>query len=80
MAETQLTKIHNRIGFLLKDKYEALPREFNQTRFLQNCITVLQDTKDIEKVEPQSIARTMLKGAFLGACNLRSHMYRRRLE
>jgi recombination protein RecT len=29
-------------------------------------MTVLQDTKDIEKCQPISVARTMLKGAFLG--------------
>jgi len=29
-------------------------------------MTVLQDTKDIDKCQPISVARTMLKGAFLG--------------
>ena len=75
MAETQLTKIHNNIGFLLKEKMQALPNNFNQTRFLQNCIAVLQDTKDIEKMEPRSIARTMLKGAFLGLDFLNRECY-----
>ena len=65
-ASTQLVKIHENLGKLLKDKAAALPRNFNQTRFLQNAMTVLQDTKNIEKMNPVSVARTMLKGAFLG--------------
>lgn len=51
---------------LLESKAEALPKAFNETRFLQNCLTVLSETKNIERMEPRSIARTMLKGAFLG--------------
>lgn len=51
---------------LIDSKAQALPKDFNKTRFMQNSMTVLQDTKDIEKCSPISIARTMLKGAFLG--------------
>ncbi|MCC5418737.1 recombinase RecT [Clostridium botulinum] len=39
---------------------------FNEARFLQNCMKVLKDTKNIEKCNEVSKARTMLKGAFLG--------------
>ena len=58
--------IHDNLQGLLQSKSDALPKGFNQTRFLQNCMVVLQDTKGIEKCEPKSVARTMLKGAFLG--------------
>ncbi len=58
--------VHSNLQKLLDSKSEALPKGFNETRFLQNSMTVLQDTRNIEKVEPKSIARTMLKGAFLG--------------
>ncbi|AUM97990.1 hypothetical protein CF060_10365 [Clostridium botulinum] len=43
-----------------------LVQGFNEARFLQNCITVLKDTKNIEKCNEVSKARTMLKEAFLG--------------
>lgn len=66
MDAKHLTVVHQNLNTLLKAKADALPKGFNQTRFLQNCMTVLQDTKGIEKVEPKSVARTMLKGAFLG--------------
>jgi len=64
--QTKLVTIHNNLNKLLDDKQEAMPSNFNKTRFLQNCMTVLQDTRDIEKCEANSVARTMLKGAFLG--------------
>ena len=66
MAENKLVLIHSNLQKLLKSKAEALPKNFNETRFIQNAMAVLQDTKDIEKMEPVSVARTMLKGAFLG--------------
>ena len=61
-----LQEVAKGLNNLLKVKRNALPKDFNETRFLQNCMTVLQDTKDIEKCTPISIARTMIKGAFLG--------------
>lgn len=64
--KTALTKVHENLESLLKKNIKALPQNFNQTRFLQNAMTVLRDTKGIEKVTPMSAARTMLKGAFLG--------------
>jgi recombination protein RecT len=61
-----LKTAHSQLEKLLNSKAGALPKDFNQTRFMQNCMTVLQDTKGIEKVQPITIARTMLKAAFLG--------------
>lgn len=69
MAEKQQNKlvlIHSNLEKLLNDKSKALPKNFNRTRFIQNAMVVLQDTKNIEKMQPVSVARTMLKGAFLG--------------
>lgn len=64
--QNHLVVVHNNLEKLLESKREALPTEFNKTRFLQNCMTVLQDTKEIERCDATSVARTMLKGAFLG--------------
>jgi recombination protein RecT len=68
MADKQLvlSETHKSLLTLLNSKQDAMPKDFNQTRFLQNCMTVLQDTKDIEKCQPITVARTLLKGAFLG--------------
>lgn len=61
-----LSNVHNNLETLLKQKAAALPKNFNQTRFLQNTMTVLMEVKNIEKMDAKSVARTMLKGAFLG--------------
>lgn len=64
--EIVLREAHGNLNKLINSKLEAMPQGFNQTRFMQNCMTVLQDTEGIEKYQPLSIARTLLKGAFLG--------------
>lgn len=64
--EVALREIHSTLTTLVNSKLSAMPKGFNETRFLQNCMTVLQDTKDIEKCQPLSVARTLLRGAFLG--------------
>ena len=53
---------------MIDDKIDAMPKDFNKTRFIQNAMTVLQDIpKDkLSQIDPTSIARTILKGAFLG--------------
>lgn len=61
-----LEVIHTNLRKLINSKRDAMPRGFNETRFLQNCMAVLQDTKDIEKCDPVTVARTLLKGGFLG--------------
>lgn len=63
---TKLVEIHSKLDAFLAEKQDAMPTGFNKTRFLQNCMTVLQDTKGIENCDAVSVARTMLKGAFLG--------------
>jgi len=63
---TNLITVQNNISEMLTAKAAALPKNFNQTRFIQNCITVLKSIDGIQKIETGSIAQTMLKGAFLG--------------
>ena len=65
-SDIQLVTVQSNLMNLLKTKREALPKDFNQTRFLQNCIIVLQDVKELDQIEALSVARTMLRGAFLG--------------
>lgn len=62
---TQLLKVHDNISNLIKANLSAMPEGFNETRFIQNAISVLQDVQDIENMEPKSVARCLLKGAFL---------------
>lgn len=62
----QLVTIHNNLTKLIDNNTQAMPKGFNKTRFIQNCMAVLQETKGIETVQPISVARTLIKGAFLG--------------
>jgi len=62
----QLAIVENNLQSLITANSAAIPKDFNTTRFIQNCLAVLPEIKDIEKVEPPSIARTMVKAAYLG--------------
>ena len=70
MAEEKknyLMSIYDGLNNKLDAQVSALPKEFNKQRFVQNCMTVLQDTKnDFSKCEPATVVRTLMKGAFLG--------------
>lgn len=70
-----LNEVSNNLSTLLEQNQKAFPKDFNKTRFLQNCITVLNDTKDIEKCTPLSVTRTMIKGAYLGLDFFRRECY-----
>ena len=70
-----LQDVGSKLTELLQKNVEALPKGFNETRFLQNCILVLNDVKDIEKCTPISIVRTLSKGAFLGLDFFRRECY-----
>lgn len=66
MAEnTQLQTIYKDLDTSLDRQVEALPQGFNKPRFLQNCMTVLQEN-DFSKCDARSVVRTLMKGAFLG--------------
>ncbi len=66
VQQNQLVEVKEKLSVKLKEEIDAIPEGFNQTRFIQNCITVVRDTKDIEKCKPESIALTLMRGAYLG--------------
>lgn len=66
--QSQLSLVDTKLTDLLVEKIDACPKHFNKTRFAQNCMTVLKevDPAKLAKVSPESVALTMIKGAFLG--------------
>lgn len=61
-----LVEIHTGLNSALDKQVAALSKDFNKQRFMQNCMTVLQDGKaDYSKCEPSTVVRTLLKAAFL---------------
>jgi recombination protein RecT len=66
---TQVTiykDVYNGLTDSLDRQMAALPKNFNKARFVQNCMTVIQEDGNLSKCEPRSLVRTLLKGAFLG--------------
>ena len=62
-----LVTVYNGLDSSLERQVAALPKDFNKQRFLQNCMTVIQDGQsDFSQCDANSVVRTLLKGAFLG--------------
>lgn len=69
--KSQLVVVEDSLSLLLEKQITACPKGFNKTRFLQNCMTVLNELRGLDpaklaKITPGSIVSTMAKGAFLG--------------
>lgn len=45
---------------------DALPKDFNKARFVQNAIAVVSENKDIQKFKQEQIFAGLVKGAVLG--------------
>ena len=53
-----LVEIHKGITESLEKQIAALPTDLNKQRFIQNCMTVLQDGQsDFSKCQPASVVR-----------------------
>ena len=50
----------------LNNVNEALPKDFNKARFVQNAIAVINDTPGLQKMGAEKLKAGLLKGAFLG--------------
>lgn len=45
---------------------QALPKEFNKVRFVQNALAVLNGNTELQKCSKSSLIEGLMKGAFLG--------------
>lgn len=62
-----LMEVNTGLVGALEKQAAALPQDLNKQRFIQNCMTVLQDGQaDFSKCQSATVVRTLLKGAFLG--------------
>ena len=59
-----------RFSDMLNDKLvsveNALPKDFNRERFVQNCIAVMNETPALAKINKAETIQGLLKGAYLG--------------
>lgn len=60
-----LLAVYEDLNTRLERQSEALPKDLNKQRFVQNCMTVLTEN-DFSKCDSKSVARTLMKGAYLG--------------
>ena len=69
MAETAVAEKKN-FSVALTDKLnsvsDALPRDFNKARFVQNALSLMNDNPDLGKYGQAQIIGGLLKGAYLG--------------
>lgn len=67
MAENQVAI---RFDEYLSDKLtgieDALPKDFNKHRFVQNCLALRNDNEAIKKANPKDVVSGLLKGAYMG--------------
>lgn len=58
--------IQQQLADTLIQKAAQLPKNFNQTKFVQNCLSALDSIDGIEDVEPATVVKGLMKGAILG--------------
>ena len=50
----------------LESVSEALPKDFNKTRFVQNAIALINDNPNLQKYSSNQLIGGLMKGAYLG--------------
>ena len=62
-----LSLVQDRTEKELKNNEKALPKGFNEQRFILNCMSVLKDNlDDYDNIDPSSVSTAFAKGAYLG--------------
>lgn len=71
MADTQVAVAEKKtFSVVLSDKLEsvseALPKDFNKARFVQNALALINDNPALQKYNQTQLMTGLLKGAYLG--------------
>ena len=66
LAEKKPTPFSEVMTTALVDNQEALPKDFNKARFVQNAIALINDNQALQKYSSTQLKMGLLKGAFLG--------------
>ena len=68
-----------RFSELLSDKLlsveNALPKDFNRQRFIQNCLAVMNEMPQLAQINPAQVIQGLVKGAYLGLDFLNRECY-----
>ena len=52
--------------FALPSVYEALPKDFNKARFIQNAMALINEHPELRKYEQGKLVQGLMKGAYMG--------------
>ena len=74
MANELQVKFSEQLTDKLTEVAEALPKDFNKTRFAQNCVAMMNEKPELAKHPAQAMA-CMLKGAYLGLDYMQGEAY-----
>lgn len=67
MAENQVAiRFDEYLTDTLTNIENALPKDFNKARFVQNCIALRNDNSAIKDANPKDVINGLLKGAYMG--------------
>lgn len=66
MAESTQLSFSDTLMTKLVDVEDALPKNTNKSRFVQNCLAVLNDKPELAKVNRNQLVLGLIKAAYLG--------------
>lgn len=66
MANEVVAKFSDQLSDRLTDVTDALPKDFNKTRFIQNALCVMNENPQFAKMNTAQVIQGLLKGAYLG--------------
>ena len=68
-TKSEVTEKKSFSGYLMENLdrvSDALPKDFNKARFVQNCVSLLNDNPQLQKYNKNQIVAGLLKGSYLG--------------
>lgn len=75
MANEVQVKFSDQLSDKLISVEKALPKDFNQERFIQNCLAVANEKPELMKVNRAEVIQGLVKGAYLGLDFSRKECY-----
>lgn len=75
MANEVQVKLSEMLTDKLASVENALPKDFNRERFVQNCIAVMNQNPEFAKSNQAQVVQGLLKGAYLGLDFLNKECY-----
>lgn len=75
MANELQVKFSEQLMDKTNEVAEALPKDFNKTRFVQNCVALMNEKPELAKMNKAQVIAGMLKGAYLGLDYMQGEAY-----